>query len=321
MKQAVLIVSKTFIGGGLETRINSIVDKYSNQYTFFLLTKTNRDIMNVQPSKNFKKIYNWDERLIALNNAQIVSLHPFDILQDFKEILQVSNKKIFYTLHGEYSLLEDFSVLGQKVDLFYSVSVKLIELFKNKYPQFKSKIKLFKNYYPFEIQSMERNIITEKNILFSITNFSYWNYYNNLVNFIPEEYAIHFIGYNDVEKYNRRNIVYDGFVNIQKYLKENKFFIGFSRGGYSAMDLIAHNIPTVLIYNRENSLYRELLTRDNFEKLSNQNFVTFNQSKDFDISNMLDLIKTNREKFICNDLLQKYNGINYMPNPYILDFI
>ena len=58
-KKRVLIISPNFSGGGLETRINTIVETYSEKYTFSLLTKTSKSSMRITPAEIFDKIYSW----------------------------------------------------------------------------------------------------------------------------------------------------------------------------------------------------------------------------------------------------------------------
>ena len=180
-KKKVLIISPNFSGGGLETRINTIVENFTNQYTFSLLTKTRLSDMRISPTLFFDKIYRWEEQFFAIKSADILSLHPYNIFSEIQDLTLFNKKIIIYTLHGESSFLEDFNSFGKYVDVFYSVSEKLIETFKVLYPKYASKIYLYRNYYPNSIKENIFNFNSCKDILFSITNTLYLFYLSTYI--------------------------------------------------------------------------------------------------------------------------------------------
>lgn len=312
----ILIISTCFAGGGLETRINSIVDKFCNQYSFSLLTKTLKKEMRIPVSVNFKNIYTWDEEDFAISNADIISIHPYSAFLELKNPDLLLNKKLIYTLHGESSLFDNLNRYEKNIEIFYTVSSKLIPDFKKKYPLCADKIHLFKNYFPKKIT---RNICAfqnNNNILISVTNTNSWNFLNDIIQTIPKNYNIHIIGHIPKNKYNHPNIFYDGFVKLEDYFLKNKFFAAITRGGFAAQDIIAANIPTILIYDRKDTSYLELLTKDNFKQLSNQNFVTWKADDNIDLAQILLKIKQNPKNYSLQNLLKKHNDISLMFNPY-----
>ena len=137
-----------------------------------------------------------------------------------------------------------------------------------------------------------------------------------LIKQIPYDYHIHIIGSEQFNEFEHPNIIYDGFVDIDSYLSANKFSVAFARGGYLAMDLIANGIPLILIYERNRNFYAEVLNKTNFEKLSNQNFVTFQKATYENISNIFKQIEQNYDNYYLSDLLKLYNDSSLMFNPY-----
>lgn len=316
IKKRILVISPNFSGGGLETRIKTIIERFHEEFSYSLLTKTPTHEMRISPSKFINKIYNWDKQDIAINDADIISIHPFSVFTELKNLHLLDNKKLIYTLHGEASFLDNINSFGDKIDIFYSVSEKLIQIFKILYPQYSNKIYLFKNYYPKQNKTLYKKFKTNKNILISITNTEKQGYLNNIIKRIPHDYCIHIIGSEQFQQFEHPNVVYDGFVNINSYLSKNQFCIAFTRGGYAAMDLIVHGIPLILIYERNSKFYAEVLNRNDFEKLSNQNFVTFKESRYEDIPDIIRLISLNHNNFELFNLLKKYNDYSSMYNPY-----
>lgn len=317
-KPNILIISNNFAGGGLETRINSIVDKFCDNYNFRLLTKTLKQEMRIPASENFEYICNWDNFYDAIKDVQIIDMHPF-WLSNLFDLYDIDTKiKTMYTLHGEISIEDSMNKFYDRIDRVYAVSELTINKFKQHYPTYMNKVRLAKNYFPLEISRINNNKQNSKNILISITSTLDWHYIEGLIKQIPLDYNIHIVGNikSNFDIKNYPNTQYDGFVNIPEYLNSKDFCLAFSRGGFAAMDIIAENIPTILIYTRNNSFYLEGIVRSNFETLSNQNFVT---TKIFDgdyFTNILNQIKSNSTEFLCTDLLKKYNAYELMKDIY-----
>ncbi len=316
-KKRILVISPNFRGGGLETRINTIVERFHKDFRYSLITKTPINKMRISPSKYLDKVYYWGNYEDAIKGADIISIHPFSFFTELKNLDLLKNKKLIYTLHGETSFLDNIDQFADMIDVFYAVSNKLIDIFKILYPQYADKIYLFKNYY----STLNTNLYTKpevnKKILFCITNTDKQEYINSIIKQIPYDYHIHIIGSEQFQKFEHPNIIYDGFVNIDSYLSANKFSIAFARGGYIAMDIIANNMPIILIYERGRNFYAEVLDKINFEKLSNQNFVTFNKSKYENIPNIIEQIEQNYNDYFLSNLLKQYNDSLLMPNPYM----
>ncbi len=315
-KKRILVMSPNFCGGGLEIRINTIIERFYKNFSYSLLTKTPINEMRIAPSNFFNKIYNWDNLDDAINNADIISMHPFFVFNELKNLHLLDNKTLLYTLHGEASFRDNIAQFGDKIDVFYAVSKKLIEIFKLLYPQYADKIYFFKNYYSIQNKKSSMNFDANKKILFCITNLENQEYLNMIIKQIPYDYHIHIIGSEQFNEFEHPNIIYDGFVDIDSYLSANKFSVAFARGGYLAMDLIANGIPLILIYERNRNFYAEVLNKTNFEKLSNQNFVTFQKATYENISNIFKQIEQNYDNYYLSDLLKLYNDSSLMFNPY-----
>ena len=135
-KKRILVMSPNFCGGGLEIRINTIIEGFYKNFSYSLLTKTPINEMRIAPSNFFNKIYNWDNLDDAINNADIISMHPFFVFNELKNLHLLDNKTLLYTLHGEASFRDNIAQFGDKIDVFYAVSKKLIEIFKLLYPQY-----------------------------------------------------------------------------------------------------------------------------------------------------------------------------------------
>lgn len=316
-KNNVLIIANNFTGGGLEHRINNIVNKFSYKYNFSLITKTPAKSMKTRPSASIIKIYKWTDYKKALKNADIIDVHPWKISKIYKKWGLFTKKNItkkIYTLHGEASLNEDLHFL-QYVDRVYCVGDSLIKAIKCKYPNVKD-IHLLKNY---DSISCNNNFSNESNnILFSITNLSDINFIQEIINTIPEQYTIHIIGNIDssVISKNNKHIIFHGFVNLTDFFRQYKFMAAFSRGGFASQDIIAKDIPCFLISSNKYGFYMECLTRDNFVKLSDNNFVTREPFNKKYLITQLSKINPDYKKYLCSDLLIDYNDISIMEDPY-----
>lgn len=315
-KPNVLIISSNFKGGGLETRINNIVNRFSHKYNFSLITRTPIEDMKTKPSQYITKIYKWKEYKRAIKNADIIDIHPWKISKIYKKWKIFANKNItkIYTIHGELSLCEDLHFL-QYCNRVYCVGNSLINKTKSYYPNVKN-IYLSKNYA--EIIDNDSFDIKDKNILFSITNTSDINYLQEIINNISEDYTIHIIGCVDNTIISRENgiLIIHGFVNLTAFLNQYKFIAAFSRGGFATQDIVARNVPVFLISSNEDGFYFEGLTKTNFIYLSDNNFVTRKPFNKKHCINQLKNINTDYENYQCSNLLKCYNNISLMHDPY-----
>ena len=271
--------------------------------------------MKIKPSKYIKHIYPWNKYQTALQKIDILDVHPFDAT-DIVTRWNISPQiKKIYTLHGEASLAEDLDFL-QNFDRIYTVSELLRPYIEKFYPQLKDKFFLSKNRYVIPDYTSMQN--TGKNILFSVTNTQDKDFIQNIIDIIPHQYDIHIIGHFASDSFFRKNgkIIYHGFVNIFDLFKQNHFNMTFTRGGFAAMDTITRNIPCLCISSNNNGLYFETLSRNNFSKMSDCNFVT---RKKFNSQNIIDDIKRIEKfpsKYQCSDLLKQYNNIEDMLDLY-----
>lgn len=301
MKKKVLIVSKNFSGGGLEYRINKLTQQYSDFYDFSLITDTPVKDMKMFP-EYMSKLYNWNEHRIALKNVEILDIHPFHVLNIFNEWNIDPKIKTVYTLHGQASVEENMKNFLKHIDIINCVSTKLIEMMRIKYPMHMFKLRLSKNYYDLGVQN--------KKVLISVTNLNYIDDVKTILEHIPADYKVYCIGDNINKLANfSKEVIYEGFVNVKEYLIHNNYEFAITRGGYAAMDIINSATPTGLIYERSGKIYFNAINRNNFLKLSNQNFVTWKIFKEKDFKVFLKDIIKNRHNYICNDLLYKYNAI------------
>ncbi len=310
-KNKVLIVSANFSGGGLEKRINNIVNRFHNDYAFTLITKTPPQDMRVCPSKFIEHVYKWEEHEKALAGVDIIDVHPFGVENLINEWHVLPEVKKIYTLHGEASLDEKLGFL-EAYDRIYSVSKFLIPLLEKGYPQLRGKILLSKN------RDIIKDYNNDNNILFSITNTNVQQYIQKIINHIPPKYTIHMIGMFPEGSFVRPTgkIIFHGFVNIDALFEKYHFNMAFARGGFASMDIIARNIPCFCISSNMHGLYFELLSRKNFLELSDCNFVTRKKFKSKNISAGIKLIEKVPEDYQCHDLLEQYNNIELMSDIY-----
>lgn len=314
-KKKVLIVSVNFAGGGLETRINNIVNRFHDVYSFSLITKTRPADMRIKPSEYFEHVYSWDEYPDALYKVDILDVHPFGVTDIIEQWRIPSQIKKIYTLHGEASVSEklDFLKCFHRV---YVVSELLRPYIEKNYPQLRDKLFLSKNRAVIQYYAPVKQ--RGKNILFSITNTNDKIFIQKIIDVIPSKYTVHIIGYFDNGSFVRKNgkIKYHGFVNIFDLFEQNYFDIAFARGGFATMDVVARNIPCLSISSNENGFYYESLSKNNFIQLSDCNFVT---RKKFDLKNIVQDIKhieNSPSDYQCRDLLKECNDIQGMSDLY-----
>ena len=67
--------------------------------------------MRIKPSKFIKHVYSWDDYKIALENIDIIDVHPFHAANLIEEWNIPSSIKKIYTLHGEASIVENLEFL------------------------------------------------------------------------------------------------------------------------------------------------------------------------------------------------------------------
>lgn len=283
-RKKILIVSESFKGGGLETRINHIVNLYHQKYHFVLLTQTQKQDMKIKPTGYFKDIViipfkqNILTSFLFFCRFDILDIHPF-YTEWIADLPVLSNKtKLFYTLHGLPSV-SLFCPPQKSFDKIITVSLPLADMFIQKFPRYLDKTLLVKNAY--NVSNKKPTFYPSHNILFMLTNQTpIHDILNDIIDILPKTYTIHCIGYPipDSHKINHRHrLIYDGFVDVSDYLKTNHFCLAVCRGGYAAMDLINHDIPTITVREKNaGGFYFDLITPDNFEILSNQNFVSWN---------------------------------------------
>lgn len=311
-KKNVLIISSNFTGGGLEKRINNIVNRFHDNYSFSLITQTPKKDMKTKPSKYIEYIYAWDEYEKALNKVDIIDVHPFGAQNLIAQWHISPQIRKIYTLHGEPSVTKEDLKFLQEYDHIYSVSKFLIPLVKQKYPDLQNKISLSINCDVIEDFAPDNK--KDKNVLFSITNTNDKEYIQEIISQIPQEYTIHMVGNFTKDMLARSNgkIIFHGFVNIPALFTQYHFCTAFARGGFAAMDIISRNIPCFCISSNTQGRYLELLSRNNFSVLSDCNFVTRKIYKGEDILFGLNMINTSPKNYECSDLLKRHNDIGLM---------
>lgn len=315
-QKKILIITANFSGGGLEKRINNIVNLFHGKYHFSLISKTPFENMKIKPSIYFQKIYSWNEHFQALKNIDLIDVHPFGVENLLKEWNIPPKVKKIYTLHGEASILEDLNFLSE-YDHVYSVSQFLIPKVIEQYPALKNKISLSKNYDDFHFITLTKQT-SDNDILLSITNIANPAYLQKIINIIPEKYVIHLIG-NITDKLISREhgkLISHGFVNIPQFLEKNSFCAAIARGGFAAMDIISQNIPLICISDNLDGYYLDVLTKDNFPFLSDCNFVT---RKPFDanfLCTQIEKISKNTDNYCCQQLLYQNNFLSDMNDIY-----
>lgn len=321
-KKKILMITPSFKGGGLETRLNNIVNLYYPKYHFVLLTQTPKNEMKLSPCIHFRGILTipFEKKLLTflfyMIHFDILDIHPFDC-EWIADLPSVSKKtRLIYTLHGIPSVLL-FHPSKRPFDKIITVSTQLNNLFIQKFPEYADKIMLSKN--TCQISNKHSKPKDTKKILFMLTNQTpIHEILNDIIEIVPPDFEIHYIGYPIIDthkiKYYSR-LIYDGFVDVSTYLNKNHFKLALCRGGYAAMDLIAYDIPTITVReNTKNGFYFDLITCDNFETLSNQNFVSWHPYCKKDLSKIIPLFSRSPTLFY-NDCLNKFNSnkdiINY----------
>lgn len=283
-RKKILIISDSFKGGGLETRLNHIVNLYHQKYHFVLMTQTPRKDMKIPPNIHFQSILilPFEKRflvlLLKICSFDFIDIHPF-YTEWVTDLPCIGKKtKIIYTLHGIPSVLL-FRPPLRPFDKIITVSQPLSDMFIQKFPDYQNKTLLVKNTY--NTSNIPHTFHRARSVLLMLTNQTpIYEILNDIIDVLPPDYDIHYIGYplvnqNEIKQFNR--FIYDGFVDVSCYLKTHHFCLAICRGGYAAMDLIFHNIPTITVREKNSGgFYFDLITPDNFETLSNQNFVSWN---------------------------------------------
>ena len=314
-KKKVLIVSKNFSGGGLETRINNIVNKLYDKYSFSLITQTAPENMRIKPSQHFEHVYSWDEYRDALFKVDIIDVHPFNVYNLINEWNIPSQMKRTYTLHGPASIIENLDFLHDYNRIF-TVSELLRPYINENYPNLKDRLVLSKNRDVIKNYNIPKS--DGKNILISITNTVDKDFIQSIIDIIPSQYNVHLIGLFQSGTFVRKDgdLIYHGFVNIDELFEQNHFDMAFTRGGFAAMDVIARNIPCLCIKSNDEGVYFDALTRDNFADMSDCNFVA---RKELDNQNIVDTIKSIEDfpqKYQCRDLLELHNNAESIEDLY-----
>lgn len=314
-KKKVLIVSKNFSGGGLETRINNIVNQLHDKYTFSLITQTAPENMRIKPSQYFEHIYSWDEYRDALYKVDILDVHPFNVDNLINEWNIPSQMKKTYTLHGEASIIENLHFL-HNYNRIFTVSELLRPYINENYPNLKDRLVLSKNRDVIKNYNAPKS--DGKNILVSITNTNDKDIIQNIIDVIPSQYNVNLIGYFQPGTFVRKNgeLIYHGFVNIDELFEQNHFDMAFTRGGFATMDVVARNIPCLCISSNDNGMYFDVLSRDNFESMSDCNFVTRKPLNNKDILNAIKSIEEFPQKYQCRDLLEIHNKAELIEDLY-----